>query len=428
MRFLKRQYFFTYGILGCVAPMVGIFLREQGFSNFQVAIALAISQIPALVSPVLLTLLADRRLETRHILTMAGTLSGFVLSAMYLVQDLPMRMGLFFFYGLVLVGMLPLMDGLYFKWAERHRVSGMPCPTYPGVRLWGTVGYVIPSFLLLVVFKYFPDHTDLILPLAVVYCVFSVACSLALPRLPAIPSENAAIGERPKFPTLEAFRVLISPQARWLSLALIPANMASVMYFGFIPIFLESVVGIPKLWIGSVISIGVVMEIGYTLAMPWMHRVIRLKGILILGFSAQLLRLLSLSFFPTPWVAIVVQLVHGMEVMGVLVAPVILINRLAHEDFRNSIQGVYTMTIGAVSRIIGYVLAGFLSASGLLHVMHWASVLSIFGLIIIVVRYRRIRPEWEAAEHADPGTVPASETPEEEGPVSPEDSERLLAG
>ena len=42
MRFLNCQYLFTYGILGCVAPMVGIFLREQGFSNFQVAIALAI--------------------------------------------------------------------------------------------------------------------------------------------------------------------------------------------------------------------------------------------------------------------------------------------------------------------------------------------------------------------------------------------------
>lgn len=429
MRFLKRQFFLVYGILGCIAPITGVFLREQGFSHLQVGIALAISTIPALVSPVLLTLLADRKLETRHILTVAGTLAAVVISMMYLVPDVPVRMGLFFFYGLLVVGMIPLLDGLYFTWAERFRLNGEAMPTYPGVRLWGTVGYVLPTFLLLLVFHLVPGtHTDLVLPAAVIYCVICVASSLCLPALRRLAPEDipapVPASAKPRLPTWEAFQMLFSPQARWLTIALVPANMAAVMYAGFIPLVFEEIAGIPKKWIGTVVILGAVLEVGYTLGMPWMHRVFRLKGIIVLGLVSQLLRLVALSFFPVPWVAVVVQLVHGMEVMGLIVAPIILINRLAHEDFRNSIQGVYTMTILAVSRILGYVLAGFLAAAHLMKVLHWGAVLSGLSLAIFVWRYQRIRPEWEDEETRAPG----SGTPPETGPVTPEESEKLLAG
>lgn len=72
------------------------------------------------------------------------------------------------------------------------------------------------------------------------------------------------------------------------------------------------------------------------------------------------------------------------------------LNRLASDQFRNSIQGVFTMAIGGTARVIGGVAAGAVAATfGLTAVLYWGASLAGCSLLIIAFLFSRIPPKDE---------------------------------
>jgi PPP family 3-phenylpropionic acid transporter len=177
--------------------------------------------------------------------------------------------------------------------------------------------------------------------------------------------------------------------------------MAVSAFYAFIGNFFDESVGIPKKYIGLVINIGVVIEVGFTLIMPWMQRKIDLKGIMVLGLFCMALRMILLAFFPTPAMAVVVQLCHGLEVLALFVGPVMFLDRLATDEFRNSIHGVFTMVIGGVARVVGGVAAGLIVMRfGLQGGLLYGAGLSFCSFLIIAFLFHRIPPRSEIHENA----------------------------
>lgn len=130
-------------------PLITVFLKEQGgFDYLQIGLAMSLMSVPMLCSPALITLLADRNLDPRSILAVAFTCSATVLSLIFLSTSIPFTLLLFVFHGLAFVAMLPLQDGYYFSMAEESRKAGLTVLEYPLVRIWGTVGFMLPSLLL----------------------------------------------------------------------------------------------------------------------------------------------------------------------------------------------------------------------------------------------------------------------------------------
>ena len=70
---------------------------------------------------------------------------------------------------------------------------------------------------------------------------------------------------------------------------------------------------------------------------------------------------------------IVAQTFHGIEVMALYILPVIYLNSLATDRFRNSIQGVYGMIVSGVAKIVGYQAAGLIAAKSLGSVFYWGA-------------------------------------------------------
>lgn len=387
---LRRQFFLSYAVIGSVMPLMTVFLREQGgFDFWQIGLAMSLMSVPMLCSPALITLLADRNLDTRRILAVAYSCSALVLSALYFSDSIVLTLTLFVFHGLSFVAMLPLQDGYYFSLAEEARKDGEKVPGYPLIRVWGTVGFILPSLVL-----FYPlskgAPASSILPCAVVFCLLSLANSFTLSRI----QKPAKVSK--KLPTAAALKAIFQPEARWLSVGLFFGFMAASTYYAFIGNYLDEVVGIPKKHIGLIINLGVVLEIGFTLIMPWMQRVIHLKGIMVIGLFAMLARMVILAAFPSPWVAIVVQLCHGMEVLALFIGPVMFLDRLATDDFRNSIQGVFTMAIGGVARVIGAIMAGLVvTRFGLEGGLFYGAALATMAFLVITFLFARIPPRSE---------------------------------
>ena len=204
-----------------------------------------------------------------------------------------------------------------------------------------------------------------------------------------------------RLPTKEALRAIFAPNARWLSIGLFFGFMAVTAFYAFIGNFFDEEVGIPKKYIGLIINIGVLIEVGSTLLMPWMQRKIHLRGIMVLGLFCMVLRMVLLAFFPTPAMAVVVQVCHGLEVLALFVGPVMFLDRLATDEFRNSIQGVFTMAIGGVARVVGGVAAGMVVMNfGLRGGLIYGAILSVISFLIITFLFHRIPPRSDIHENA----------------------------
>ncbi len=389
---LRRQYFLSYAAIGSVTPLLTVFLRDEGgFSFFEIGIALALMGIPTLTSPPLLTLLADRNIDPRRLLGGAAVCSAIVLTTMFFTQNFPLTLVLFFFHGLAAVAMIPLQDGYFFSLAEERRQRGEATVEYPTVRIWGTLGYIVPSLLL-----YYPllrgAEVRAILPCAVFFCLLTLINSFTLPSTASRAVKKVI---KSRVPSGEALRMLYGPNVRWLAIGLFFAYFAAMNYYTFIGNYLDEVVRIPKPYIGLIIVFGVLIEVFCTLSMPWLQKWFRLKGIILIGFCCMAGRMLLLAWFPTPLTAVLTQLGHGFEVLALYVSPVMFLNRLASNSFRNSIQGVFSMSVSGTARVSGCLLAAFVAGHfGMKANFLIGGVLGIFGFLIIALLFSRIpRPE-----------------------------------
>lgn len=374
-------------------PLMTVFLREQGgFNYLQLGIASSLMGLPMLFSPILLTLFADRNIDPRRILAIAFSLSSVVLTSIYFSDRIELILILYFFHGLSFVAMLPLQDGFYFSLIEQYRKENQPLTEYPFVRVWGTIGFILPSLLLFIPLKNGADPGS-ILPVAVMFCLLSLANSFTLPLLNRRIIEVTA---KRQIPTRTAFARLYSPEGRWLAVGIFFGLWASSTYYVFIANYMDEVIEIPRQYIGIIFNIGVTIEIGYSLLMPWLQRKIGLKSIISLGLGLMSLRMLLLALFPNPVVAVAVQIMHGLEVLALFIAPPMFVNRLAGDEYRNSMQGVYTMSVGGCSRVIAGCTAGLAIMNGnLKNGLFMGAALAFIGFLVITILFGRIPPRSE---------------------------------
>ncbi len=374
-------------------PLMTIFLRsEANFSFLAIGIAMSLMSVPMVCSPALITLLADKNVDPRRILAVSFSLSSCVLTGIFFSEHVGLTLGLFLLHGLSFVAMLPLQDGFYFSYAEENRKEDIKVTPYPLVRIWGTIGFIVPSLIL-----FYPlsksASPGVIIPCAVAFCLLSIANSFTLPKLKRLDKAPVDLTRKQRLPTGKAFATLFSPEARWLCIGLAIAFLATSSYYGFIANYYMEVVELPNKYIGLIINFGVLLEIGYTLLMPKLQKWISLKGILIGGLTLMTSRMFLLWAFPSVGMVIATQIGHGLEVLALFVVPVMFLNRLAGDEFRNSIQGVYTMSVSGVSRVIGGVTAGWITMTfGLRELFLVTGCLGVVATLIITFLFARIPP------------------------------------
>jgi len=384
MRPLKVQFFLSYAIIGSLAPLLPLFLKDfKALDDQEVGLAMSMISGSTLFSPTLMTLLADTHLQTRHILALAYACTAVALLLLLLPGGMSLTLFLMALYGLSVVAMFPLQDGLYFSAAQEKQAAGEAVAAYPRIRVWGTLGFIVPSVALWWIVHATGDPRGAVL-CAVICCVASLFNSLfGLPHVSPAPREP---GSR-LFPTAEAFRILWHPRTRFLCLALIIAAGTSVTYHYFFPIYLKEHIGLAPEWIPLVITLGVIFEVFYTLALPFFQRTLGVKGILLAGLGLMGLRLLLLGTYPTLGMALLVQLGHGMEIMAMFILPPILLDQLAGNEFRNSMQGAFTMMMGA-SRFIGSLFAGVAVKHDMLGAFRGASLMALVALAVVAFLFR----------------------------------------
>lgn len=354
---LRFQFFLLVGTFGAVMPYLAIMLRDRGFDQEQVGYALGISGWAIVLSPALITWIADAAVTPRRLMAGLGCVTSVCLFGLLLSSGFWWVTVWYFLYSLAVSAMVPLHDGIVFGFAKQQERLGKPEVHYNRLRVWGTYGYV--ALLLLTVYpvKLTGDAS------VGIWFGFGAFCLLIVNTFTVPDRGRRETAKRAQgLPTGEAFRALFGRKALVFSIAMFLLLAASSAYHVMYPIYMTEDLGLAKHWVGVVIVFGAVVEIFFMIRLSdWMKRW-GMRRVMLVCVWATVLRFAVMFLFPNLAVMIGSQLLHGLMICGMMVIPPVFINGLASESYRNSIQGVYTMLVIGTSRFAGTALSGHLAA------------------------------------------------------------------
>jgi hypothetical protein len=174
------------------------------------------------------------------------------------------------------------------------------------------------------------------------------------------------------------------------SMFLVAGSYSLMMYYS--PPFLEDM-GVPRLWIGPVQSIGVLSEI---LLFQWQPRLIRewnYTVILLIGCLALFSRQLIYSVADSPWILSLSYPLAGMVIVFYHMVASVLVNAIAGLEVRASAQTLLVFFGSGLGPMFANWVAGRLAAhsnNSLRPVFLFAAVLAGLATLLIGLRGRRL--------------------------------------
>ena len=345
MRDIRYQYFLTFAVLGTVLPYASVFFRQSGLSDPQVGYAYAIWSLAAMLSPVLVTLVADSRADPRGLLVLGSLLTAASLLALGFVHGVRPILCVWSVYCAAYMPILPLQDGIHFSLQQCRRARGQAPVPYHLVRVWGTIGFIVPGVLLFALLAAGMSLRAMLMTGA----AFAVLAALQAWRIhdPRGSSSRESRTAARQLPTLDAARALLRPRIVFFCAAVLLMQMAAAVHSAFYPVYLTEKVGLADKWLGQVSNLAVVIEACLIFACGWLVRTLGTRRLLIIAILATALRFGLLALFTTMWIAIGTQVLHGLLIVATGVLPQALLDEGAQDGFRHSTQGMLAMLMNA---------------------------------------------------------------------------------
>jgi MFS transporter, PPP family, 3-phenylpropionic acid transporter len=378
---LKLQYFIAFAVNGCLVPFVPLYLKQMHLDAGQIGSIMGAASFAVVLSPVLVTLIADAHMEARRVLAAVQFLTAASLLVTPLFGTFLAILTGWLLVSIVQVPINPLQDGINFAIQQKRREQGLKEMAYHRIRVWGTIGFLAPGLLLYLLVRRRDDVT-IVLYMAAVFALAGGINTLLLPR---VERGKAAVDRKP--PTLQAAKMLFGRRLIVFCLASFLLQMAAACYYSFYPIYLSDGLHIPREWAGMIMNIGVVFEILYMLSFGRILKLLGPRWFLILFSGVMGLRMALLAAFPNPVVAIGTQALHGAIVLLLTVAPVVLVNSVAGDGYRHSMQGLYTMLVLGGGRIVGNFLSGPIAGRSYQAAYWWAFGLVAAATLLVYVGY-----------------------------------------
>ena len=337
-------YAITLGAYGSMLPFIPVILHANGLSDSQVSIALTAMGAAALVAPVCFGHLADRVLAFRTLHPILLTLTALAFPLLHLCSDTISAFAVVFTLNVFLIPAIALLDSFTMEFIIRSGATRKP-RTFEHYRVWGSIGFMVPSLLLFFCFRDQPASTDDLLLMGLIVSFGAAIAGRTLPH-------NTPHGHTEEPPRREAIAAASKPPLRGVFIANFLAGLGISIFYIAYPRLLQEL-GCSVAEIGLIFNLGVLFEV---LLMPYTSKLIRIMGIervILLGFSATALRFLAIALFPSKAVVIGSQLLHAPLVIGCFVAIPIFLQMHARPSFRHSINGLNVALILGVTRIIG---------------------------------------------------------------------------
>ena len=367
---LSIMMFLQWAMFGLWIPVIGRFLLADvadggmGFDNAQVGWILGISAtIGAFLAPFLGGQMADRYIPTQYLMAALLVVGGVLQWVTAYQTTYWAWLGLSVFSAAVLAPLAALTNSLAFA----HMTD--PKRQYPLVRVWGTIGWIVPAWVFPMVwlqthlhFTWMPPFLvglerpdvvgrmiDSLRAAAILAGIFAAYC-LTLPNTP--PKREA----REPLAFWKAFKLFRHRSfAVMMAVSLLIAAIHQIYFIQTAPLL--SSLGMRDADIMPAMSVGQIAEIVMIVLLGLLLKGLGFRAVMVIGAAAYILRFVALGTTFLPLSVIVASLsLHGVCFACFYAAAFIYIDRLADEDVRHSAQTVFGILLGA-----GPVLGGWLN-------------------------------------------------------------------
>ncbi|HEY1922846.1 MAG TPA: MFS transporter [Tepidisphaeraceae bacterium] len=227
--------------------------------------------------------------------------------------------------------------------------------TYPRVRMWGTIGWIVTSASFTFIVLRGGDRATNIarIPYAMRAAAILALCyaGYAMFVLPATPPRDSSRG-----PVLSklALRMMREPSVLVLMLIALPIAAIHTAYYLNIGPFLSDVVGVPLKFVGPTLAISQLSEVIFLFTLGPLLRRFGYRAILTVGALAQAVRFTIFALnLPAPLVIVSLTL-HGVAFACFFATAILYIEQTFPAEVRHSAQTVF----GIVLFGLGPALAG----------------------------------------------------------------------
>jgi nucleoside transporter len=401
---LSAMMFLEFFVWGGWFVTVGTYLASDlGASGSQIALAALTQSLGAILAPFIVGLIADRFFSAQKIL---GVLHLFGALMLFLAgrQD-----GFGGFFVFALLAMIAFMPTLALANTICFRRMQSPERQFPGVRVFGTIGWIIAGLLIGWLGWEAGGRLGDTFVMAAIGSALLGLYAFTLPSTP--PEKRAAAGEAGggrasvrDILGLDALALLKSRSYLVFFLASVLICIPLAFYYTFTNLYLNEI-GVSGA--AAVQSLGQVSEAVFLLIMPLMLKKLGIKWTLLIGMVAWALRYAMFAFGDAGgllWLVVLGLLLHGVCYDFFFVAGQIFTDRFAPSHVRSAAQGLISLATYGVGLLIGSLISGpivdaFVGADG---THAWKAVWLIPAALAVAVAvfFAALFREGETAESA----------------------------
>lgn len=346
----------------------------------------------SIIGPFLMGQIADRYLATEKVMAICHFLGGILLIVTAYTTSFWPLFGLLFLYCNLYMPTMGLSNSITFRSIGEENQAA-----FPGIRLWGTIGWIIAGLFFTAYLEYEtlafwktlatpiglggafnsflawwqasivpnlkslfakigePRFLDSLRISGVVSMIYAVYC-LTLPHTPPTPAKATDPIDK-KSAVLESLELM---KHRSFAVLIIVTGLIGIMlafYFACENFFLEAIKVAPS-QIGAVMTIGQIAEIVVMLFVPFAVKAFGVKKTMLIGAAAWALRF-GLSAYGQPqWLMIATIALHGFAFGFFFVVAQMYVDRAASPDIKATAQNFLIFIVYGMGTIVGSVLTG----------------------------------------------------------------------
>jgi nucleoside transporter len=355
--------FLQYFVQGSYLSIVSVYLRDAlHFSDDQIGNFLAALAVGPILAPLVVGQLVDRVTSTERVLAACHFLAGLCMLGLYAQTDYGVVLGLGTLYSVLYVPTMMLTNTLAFRHLADRDAE------FPLVRVWGTIGFIVPAWLIEFYFLNGLSGEALNRARGIAFAVSGCGSLLMAAYCLTLPHTPPSNEKKRDFAPAAVFRLL--RRLDFLVLTLVTFVIAGAHNFYFVwngPLVKNILVRLNAAdKVQSFTTISQIAEIVVMAVVAISVRRLGFKGTMLIGLAAYSLRCVALALAGTPelnpYAALALagfgNALHGVCFGFFLAVAFMYVDKTAPADVKGSMQTIYGTCIFGIGAVLGANLGG----------------------------------------------------------------------
>jgi nucleoside transporter len=371
---LCAMMFLQFFIWGAWFVTMGSYLAANlHASGAQTGLAYGTQAWGAIIAPFIVGLIADRYFNAERLLGIVHIVGGVLMYVLYSTRDFAA------FYPLLLAYMIIYMPTLALVNAIAFRQVDDPSRHFPGLRVWGTIGWIVAG--LVISYLAWDSHAGIAQGLLRRTFLMSSIASFLLGvyafTLPATPPRPAA-GEGGSLGLALGFDALVLLKERNFAVFFAASVLICIPLAFYYQNANQFLTEIQVANATGKQTIGQMSEVLFMLALPLFLRTFGMKATLLIGMLAWAARYVLFAFGDAGGLAF--MLIIGIALHGVcydffFVSGQIYTDSKAGAAHKAAAQGLITLATYGLGMLVGFWAAGLIDDLYVAHGLHdWKSI------------------------------------------------------